>query len=43
MHFEAALEAANVNNMPLAFEEFLEAAKEGHIYAQYNTVASNPP
>ncbi|WP_084399687.1 tetratricopeptide repeat protein [Pseudotamlana agarivorans] len=35
-HFEAGLEAANANNMPLAYKEFLEAANEGHVFAQYN-------
>src|SRR5690606_17066088 len=35
-HFESGLKAAEVENMPLAFEEFLEAAKVGHVYAQYN-------
>ncbi len=35
-YFEAGLQAANVNDMPLAFKEFLAGAKEGHVYAQYN-------
>lgn len=35
-HFEAGLEAANTNNMPLAFKEFTQAAEKGHVYAQYN-------
>ncbi|WP_228530404.1 tetratricopeptide repeat protein [Tamlana sp. I1] len=35
-HFVSALKAAEVNNMPLAFKEFLESAKAGHIYGQYN-------
>ena len=35
-HFEAGLKAINANNMPQAFQEFLEAAKEGYIDSQYN-------
>jgi TPR repeat protein len=35
-YFESGIEAANSNNMPLAYKEFLAGAKEGHIYAQYN-------
>lgn len=35
-HFEAALKAAEVNNMPLTYKEFLAAANEGHVFAQYN-------
>ena len=35
-YFESGLKAADVNNMPLAFKDFLAGAKEGHIYAQYN-------
>ena len=35
-HFEAGLKAADVNNMPLAFKEFLAAAKAGHVFAQFN-------
>lgn len=35
-HFESGLKAANVNNMQLAFKDFLAAAKVGHVYAQYN-------
>lgn len=35
-HFESGLKAADANNMPLAYKEFLLAAKAGHVYAQYN-------
>ena len=35
-NFEAGINAANVNNMPLAFKEFLIAAKEGHVFAEFN-------
>lgn len=35
-HFEAGLKAVDANNMPLAFQEFLAAAKEGHSDSQYN-------
>ncbi len=35
-YFESGLKAADVNNMPLAFKDFLVAAKAGHVYAQYN-------
>ena len=35
-HFEAGLKALDANNMPLAFQEFLGAAKEGHSDSQYN-------
>ncbi|MFB9052309.1 tetratricopeptide repeat protein [Formosa undariae] len=34
--FESGIKAAESNNMPLAFENFMEAAKEGHEYAQFN-------
>ena len=35
-HFEAGLKAIDANNMPQAFQEFLEAAKAGHTDSQYN-------
>jgi TPR repeat protein len=35
-YFESALTAVDANNMPLAYNEFLAGAKEGHIYCQYN-------
>jgi len=35
-HFEAGLKAVDANNMPLAFQEFLAAAKEGHSDSQFN-------
>ena len=35
-HFESGLKAVDVNNMPLAYKEFLASAKEGHAYSQYN-------
>ncbi|TYA58909.1 tetratricopeptide repeat protein [Formosa maritima] len=35
-HFEAGLKAVDADNMPQAFQEFLEAAKEGHIDSQFN-------
>jgi len=35
-YFESGLKAVDVDNMPVAFKEFLEAAKVGHVYAQYN-------
>lgn len=35
-YFESGLKAANENNMPLAYNEFLAGAKEGHMFAQYN-------
>jgi len=35
-YFESGLKAANVNNMPLAYKEFLAGAKAGHVFAQYN-------
>lgn len=35
-HFEAGLAAYNANNLPLAYSEFLAAAKEGHIDSQFN-------
>lgn len=34
--FESGLKAADANNMPLAFKNFLAASKEGHDYAQFN-------
>ncbi|MHA7944015.1 tetratricopeptide repeat protein [Formosa sp. 3Alg 14/1] len=34
--FEAGIKAAESNDMPLAFTKFMEAAKEGHEYAQFN-------
>ncbi len=35
-YFESGLKAADANNMPLAFKEFLAAAKEEHALAQFN-------
>ena len=35
-HFEAGLAAYEANNLPLAYSEFLTAAKEGHIDSQFN-------
>ena len=35
-HFEAGVVATQANNMPLAFKEFLAAAKEGHADSQFN-------
>lgn len=35
-HFESGLKALDANNMPLAFKDFLAAAKEGHALSQYN-------
>ncbi|GGG48693.1 hypothetical protein GCM10010976_20050 [Bizionia arctica] len=35
-YFEAGLKALETNNMPQAFKDFLEAAKEGHIDSQFN-------
>ncbi|WP_264563781.1 tetratricopeptide repeat protein [Flavobacterium sp. N3904] len=35
-NFKAGVEALNVNNMPLAFKEFLAAAKVGQIDSQFN-------
>ncbi|MDW5290244.1 tetratricopeptide repeat protein [Formosa sp. PL04] len=35
-HFEAGLKALDANNMPQAFQDFLEAAKEGHADSQFN-------
>ncbi len=35
-HFESGLNAIDANNMPLAFKEFLEAAKDGHADSQFN-------
>ncbi|MDX2431705.1 MAG: hypothetical protein QNK35_12285, partial [Bacteroides sp.] len=35
-HFEASLAAYQANNRPLAFQEFLAAAKKGHADSQYN-------
>jgi TPR repeat protein len=35
-YFESGLQAAEVNDMPLAYKEFLAAAKLGHVFAQYN-------
>ncbi|PWI29327.1 sel1 repeat family protein [Flavobacteriaceae bacterium LYZ1037] len=35
-YFESGLKAAEENNMPLAYNEFLAGAKEGHMFAQYN-------
>ncbi|MFQ3224221.1 MAG: TPR repeat protein [Lentimonas sp.] len=35
-HFEAGLAAYEANNLPLAYTEFLAAAKEGHLDSQFN-------
>jgi uncharacterized protein len=35
-HFKAGITALQANNMPLAFKEFLAAAKEGHADSQFN-------
>jgi TPR repeat protein len=35
-HFESGLKALDATNMPLAFKDFLAAAKEGHALAQFN-------
>lgn len=35
-HFTAGITAADENNMPLAFKEFLAAANEGHSDSQFN-------
>jgi TPR repeat protein len=35
-HFDAGLAAYQVNNLPLAYKEFLTAAKEGHSDSQFN-------
>ena len=35
-YFEAGVAAYEVNNLPLAYQEFLAAAKEGHADAQFN-------
>jgi len=35
-HFDAGIIATQTNNMPLAFKEFLAAAKEGHADSQFN-------
>ena len=35
-NFEAGIAAIEVNNMPLAYNSFLAAAKEGHIDSQFN-------
>jgi len=35
-HFEAGLAAYQANKLPLAFQEFLAAAKKGHADSQYN-------
>ena len=35
-HFEAGLAAYQANDLPLAFQEFLAAAKKGHADSQYN-------
>jgi TPR repeat protein len=35
-HFSAGIMAAEMNNMPLAFTEFLAAANEGHADSQFN-------
>ena len=35
-HFKAGITALEANNMPLAFKEFLAAAKEGHADSQFN-------
>lgn len=35
-NFEAGIAAYQANDLPLAFEGFLEAAKEGHSDSQYN-------
>lgn len=35
-NFEAGIAAYQANNMPLAFKEFMEAAKSGHSDSQYN-------
>ena len=35
-HFEAGVAAHQANNLPLAYKEFLAAAKEGHADSQFN-------
>ena len=35
-YFEAGVAAYEVSNLPLAYQEFLAAAKEGHADAQFN-------
>jgi TPR repeat protein len=35
-HFEAGIAAYEANNLPLAYQEFLAAAKEGHADSQFN-------
>jgi len=35
-HFEAGLAAHQADNLPLAYKEFLAAAKEGHVDSQFN-------
>ena len=35
-NFDAGVAAYQANNLPLAFKEFLEAAKEGHTDSQFN-------
>ena len=35
-YFEAGVAAYEVNNLPLAYQEFLAAAREGHADAQFN-------
>ena len=35
-NFEAGIAAIEVNDMPLAYQSFLAAAKEGHIDSQFN-------
>lgn len=36
VHFDAGIAAYQANNLPLAYKEFLTAAKEGHSDSQYN-------
>ena len=35
-HFNDGIAAIEINNMPLAFKEFLAAANEGHVDSQFN-------
>jgi len=35
-HFDAGIAAYEANNLPLAYQEFLAAAEEGHADSQYN-------
>jgi len=35
-HFDAGIAAYEANNLPLAYQEFLEAAGEGHADSQFN-------